>query len=467
MPTASGEQIKQWLEWFNNENEAKYRKLVLDAFRENTKLYELNLSGSNLEVEGIKALAEGLKRNNSIFFLNLSQNNLHGNIILIAEALKSKQSLSYLTLGQNGLDDEDIKNLIEGLEYNDNLAKLDLSFNNIGDEGVKFLAELCQKNSTLSNIILFDNKISDEGATIFADIIKNNHFVTILDLERNSYGYEGIKAIAEALKFNTTLTKLGLNFDNDGLTAIAKAIKANNSLVRLRIGSNPSLPLPVVKIKTLANTISYNTSLAFLNLSHIKILDELALKEGFKENETLCGINLLNSRDSERIKYCYDKCKDNRDRWENIANEVVDQFYLSINRLINYNEINFRELTDLSALKFGHGPIRAILGLKNNLPVVIFFSTLRKLLINAPHSFNNSADLFNHSLKELAKQIVIKKYSKVVAPQYIDYIVVKEFEEEFKAQMEKIYVLHLIDKAQYNKSLEILDNIMNKEGENI
>ncbi|WP_342269486.1 leucine-rich repeat domain-containing protein [Rickettsia endosymbiont of Orchestes rusci] len=131
----------------------------------------LNLFNQKIENEGAKALAEGLKINNSITQLSLSSN--------------------------HQIEDEGAKALAELLKKNNSITQLNLCFNRIGDEGAKALAEALKINNSISQLSLTSNKIGYEGAKALAEGLKNNNSITQLDLGRNEIGDEWFKTINE------------------------------------------------------------------------------------------------------------------------------------------------------------------------------------------------------------------------------------------------------------------------------
>ena len=85
-------------------------------------LLVLSMQSNNLEVDGGKALAEGLKGNNLITELNIADNNLTyygrdmSGIIILADAIKDMGALSKLSLNGNNLNAEGAKHIAGALK---------------------------------------------------------------------------------------------------------------------------------------------------------------------------------------------------------------------------------------------------------------------------------------------------------------------------------------------------------------
>jgi hypothetical protein len=88
---------------------------------------------------------------------------------LIAEALKSNTSLTYLDLSKNEISDAGATSIAEALKSNTSLTNLDLSGNQISDAGAIPIAEALKSNTSLTNLDLNDNQISDEMERILMD----------------------------------------------------------------------------------------------------------------------------------------------------------------------------------------------------------------------------------------------------------------------------------------------------------
>ncbi|XP_004363514.1 hypothetical protein CAOG_03786 [Capsaspora owczarzaki ATCC 30864] len=146
-----------------------------------------------------------------------------------------------LHLFEYEIGDEEAKAIAEALKVNTKLSWLNLAENQIGDVGAQAIAEGLTVNTTLTELFLNRNQIGDVGAQAIAEALKVNTKLTLLSLDYNQIGDAGAQAIAEALKVNKTLTEFYLD-DNQigdaGAQAIAEALKVNKKLTKLDLDQN-------------------------------------------------------------------------------------------------------------------------------------------------------------------------------------------------------------------------------------
>ena len=207
----------------------KLREMQCDVMNEN-----LNLENKKIGNEGIKALAEALKVNQTLQNLNLERNNIGvEGIKALTEALKVNQTLQNLHLYHNKIPIFEIKL--------NSISELDLSRGGIGDSGAIILASLLNDNQSLQNLNLHYNGIGVKGGKALAETLKVNQTLQNLNLERNNIGNEGIKALAETLKVNQTLQNLNLynnNIGDEGSKALVESLKVNQTLQNLNLRDN-------------------------------------------------------------------------------------------------------------------------------------------------------------------------------------------------------------------------------------
>ncbi|CAF1034058.1 unnamed protein product [Didymodactylos carnosus] len=171
-------------------------------------------------------------RCNDTTTLTIGSNNISADgIKAIAEALKTNQTLAVLGIENNNISDAGAKAIAEALKTNQTLTDLDMPNNNISEAGAKAIAEALKTNQTLTGLYMPNNNISDAGAKAIAEALKTNQTLTRLHMANNNISEAGAKAITEALKINQTLTYLDVqtnNISDAGAKAIAKAVKKYN-----------------------------------------------------------------------------------------------------------------------------------------------------------------------------------------------------------------------------------------------
>lgn len=147
------------LDFWGNEITDKSAKAIAQLIRD-TALKGINLGRNKIACIGVALIAESLRQNNSLLYLDI-ENNMTGAIGAesLARALK-------------------VNTMLRGL----NLASTSRGFGKIGDRGAIALASALRVNESLRTLKLHGQNISDKGA----------------------------RAILSALKFNTTLTYISL-----------------------------------------------------------------------------------------------------------------------------------------------------------------------------------------------------------------------------------------------------------------
>jgi Ran GTPase-activating protein (RanGAP) involved in mRNA processing and transport len=221
-------------------------------------LLVLSLENNALFAEGGKALAAGLKGNQVITHLNISNNDLGCNpsygsdtsgITAIADAIPDMRAMTSLDVGMNNIPEkemeeimtiaasmESMKVLCEVPIKDKSLTKLDVSGKNLGTEGALVVAEYLRDNGALSMLSLKGNYLRPGGGKALAEGLKGNQAITKLNIADNRLGFHGdmsgIIVLADVIPDMGAMTSLNLasnhicwNGDMDGIKAISSAIK--------------------------------------------------------------------------------------------------------------------------------------------------------------------------------------------------------------------------------------------------
>ena len=131
-----------------------------------TKKYGVNFDGSRVILEGknirnedLQNISEALKANNTLTYLNLSNNNII-DVQSIGELLKTNNTLTKLWLNNNNITD--VQSIGELLKTNNTLTFLSLNNNNITDDGgIQSIIDGLKTNNTLRVLSLGSNQLSD------------------------------------------------------------------------------------------------------------------------------------------------------------------------------------------------------------------------------------------------------------------------------------------------------------------
>eukprot|EP00094_Tigriopus_californicus_P004289 TCALIF_04135-PA protein Name:"Similar to Lrrc45 Leucine-rich repeat-containing protein 45 (Mus musculus)" AED:0.03 eAED:0.01 QI:0/0.71/0.25/0.87/0.85/0.87/8/236/639 len=170
-------------------------------------LFEFDLTDSYLDQKNLSILLKGLACNQSIQVVNLKGNNLSGdNIALLGLVLKQTTVIQRLCLSWNdlGLEADYFGAFCSGLRENDSLVALNLSNNCLTHKHAQQLANSLQMGvSTLKNLDLRWNNIGSLGGQAFLDALKTNRKLLSIQLEGNQIPSEILSAICHMLHQNS------------------------------------------------------------------------------------------------------------------------------------------------------------------------------------------------------------------------------------------------------------------------
>ena len=175
--------------WLEGNNLTLADGKLANAIAKNTTLKKLYIYNNNIGPEGIKLLADALKKNNMNILEGLY---LYDNIIgdegakYIAKMLADNKTLQKIGLNDNNISDKGAQSLATSLLQNTTLHTIDLGTNSIGDKGAQSIATSLVINTGIQEIYLDDNKIGDRGAEKIADALEANHNIETLDLSGNN-----------------------------------------------------------------------------------------------------------------------------------------------------------------------------------------------------------------------------------------------------------------------------------------
>ncbi|KAJ3340322.1 hypothetical protein HDU93_007163 [Gonapodya sp. JEL0774] len=268
---------------------------------------EITLENKNLGDDGAKAVAEALRRSETVTALNLTGNNVGNDAAwYLASVLKTNKTLENLGLASryplfelvrvisvrpphtdNVIGDTGLLSLSEALKVNSTLQHIELGGdygNRIEDDGIAALADALKQNKTLNFLLLGFNVITDEGIEAISNSMKVNESIKGLHLMGTKMTSVGAKTVAEFLKVNKVLESLslgGTDMNSDGAVEIAEALQVNSTLQELALDHSN---LGNVALRALTDALKVNKTLVALDLSAIKITEPgvLYLADGLK-----------------------------------------------------------------------------------------------------------------------------------------------------------------------------------------
>uniref|UniRef100_A0A8C7RTE7 CARMIL C-terminal domain-containing protein n=1 Tax=Oncorhynchus mykiss TaxID=8022 RepID=A0A8C7RTE7_ONCMY len=199
-------------------------------------LSSVNLSGTKLPLEALKALLLGLGCNPNLseVSLDLSSCELRsGGAQILEGCIAEIPNISSLDISDNGLD-SDLTTLLVWLAKNRSIRHLSLgkNFNNIKSKNLSQVLDnlvhmIQEEESPLTSISLADSKLKGD-LSIVLNALGSNASLTRVDISGNGMGDMGAKMLAKALQINTKLRTVMWDKNNvslQGLQDVASALE--------------------------------------------------------------------------------------------------------------------------------------------------------------------------------------------------------------------------------------------------
>ncbi|XP_030743038.2 F-actin-uncapping protein LRRC16A [Echinops telfairi] len=208
-------------------------------FSSSLALMQINLSGTKLSPEPLKALLLGLACNHSLKAVSLDLSNCElghclrsGGAQVLEGCIAEIHNITSLDISDNGLE-SDLSTLIVWLSKNRSIQHLALgkNFNNMKSKNLTpvldNLVQMIQdEESPLQSLSLADSKLKTE-VTIIINALGSNTSLTKVDISGNGMGDMGAKMLAKALQINTKLRNYTLRFMPIPMYDAAQALKTN------------------------------------------------------------------------------------------------------------------------------------------------------------------------------------------------------------------------------------------------
>ncbi|XP_041843062.1 F-actin-uncapping protein LRRC16A-like isoform X2 [Melanotaenia boesemani] len=212
-------------------------------------LSSINVSGTKLPPEALKALLLGLASNPSLkdVSLDLSCCELRsGGSQILEGCIAEIPNISSLDISDNGLDSE-LSTLLVWLAKNRSIKHLSLgkNFNNIKSKNLAPVLDslvhmIQEEESPLTSLSLADSRLKSD-LTIVLNALGSNSTLTRLDISGNAMGDMGAKMLAKALQINSKLRTVIWDKNNtspQGLQDVAAALEKNFTI--------RFMPIPII-----------------------------------------------------------------------------------------------------------------------------------------------------------------------------------------------------------------------------
>ncbi|XP_037309621.2 F-actin-uncapping protein LRRC16A-like isoform X3 [Pungitius pungitius] len=218
-------------------------------FSSTMSLSSINVSGTKLPPEALKALLLGLASNLNLkdASLDLSCCELRsGGSQILEGCIAEIPNISSLDISDNGLD-SDLSTLLVWLAKNRSIRHLSLgkNFNNIKSKNLAPVLDslvhmIQEEESPLTSLSLADSRLKSD-LTIVLNALGSNSSLIRLDISGNAMGDMGAKMLAKALQINSKLKTVIWDRNNvspQGLQDVAAALEKNFTI--------RFMPIPII-----------------------------------------------------------------------------------------------------------------------------------------------------------------------------------------------------------------------------
>ncbi|KAM3613836.1 uncharacterized protein V6R79_005672 [Siganus canaliculatus] len=212
-------------------------------------LSSINVSGTKLPPEALKALLLGLASNLNLkdVSLDLSCCELRsGGSQILEGCIAEIPNISSLDLSDNGLD-SDLSFLLLSLAKNRSIKHLSLgkNFNNIKSKNLAPVLDslvhmIQEEESPLTSLSLADSRLKSD-LTIVLNALGSNSTLTRLDISGNAMGDMGAKMLAKALQINSKLRTVIWDKNNTGPQGLQDVAAAMEKNFTIRF-----MPIPII-----------------------------------------------------------------------------------------------------------------------------------------------------------------------------------------------------------------------------
>uniref|UniRef100_A0AAX7VPH0 CARMIL C-terminal domain-containing protein n=1 Tax=Astatotilapia calliptera TaxID=8154 RepID=A0AAX7VPH0_ASTCA len=209
-------------------------------FSSAASLTSINVSGTKLPPEAVKALLLGLASNPSVkdVSLDLSCCELRsGGSQILEGCIAEIPNISSLDISDNGLDSE-LSTLLVWLAKNRSIRHLSLgkNFNNIKSKlksDLTIILNALGSNSTLTRLDISGNAMGDMGAKMLAKALQINSKLRTVIWDKNNTSPQGLQDVAAALEKNFTIRFMPLPIIDASQALKASPEKTEDALLKI------------------------------------------------------------------------------------------------------------------------------------------------------------------------------------------------------------------------------------------
>ncbi|XP_032197159.1 F-actin-uncapping protein LRRC16A [Mustela erminea] len=305
-------------------------------FSSSLSLMQLNLSGTKLSPEPLKALLLGLACNHNLKGVSLDLSNCElrsGGAQVLEGCIAEIHNITSLDISDNGLE-SDLSTLIVWLSKNRSIQHLALgkNFNNMKSKNLTpvldNLVQMIQdEESPLQSLSLADSKLKTE-VTILINALGSNTSLTKVDISGNGMGDMGAKMLAKALQINTKLRTVIWDKNNitaQGFQDIAVAMEKNYTL--------RFMPIPMYDASQALKTNPEKTEEALQKIENY-LLRNHETRKYLQEQAYRLQQGIVTSTTQQMIDRICVKVQDHLNSLRNCAGDAVQEDLKSAERLM-------------------------------------------------------------------------------------------------------------------------------------
>ncbi|KAM6185468.1 F-actin-uncapping protein LRRC16A [Rhynchocyon petersi] len=309
-------------------------------FSSSLALMQINLSGTKLSPEPLKALLLGLACNHSLKGVSLDLSNCElghclrsGGAQVLEGCIAEIHNITSLDISDNGLE-SDLSTLIVWLSKNRSIQHLALgkNFNNMKSKNLTpvldNLVQMIQdEESPLQSLSLADSKLKTE-VTIIINALGSNTSLTKVDISGNGMGDMGAKMLAKALQINTKLRTVIWDKNNitaQGFQDIAVAMEKNYTL--------RFMPIPMYDASQALKTNPEKTEEALQKIENY-LLRNHETRKYLQEQAYRLQQGIVTSTTQQMIDRICVKVQDHLNSLRNCGGDAVQEDLKSAERLM-------------------------------------------------------------------------------------------------------------------------------------
>ncbi|XP_035968109.2 F-actin-uncapping protein LRRC16A isoform X6 [Halichoerus grypus] len=305
-------------------------------FSSSLSLMQLNLSGTKLSPEPLKALLLGLACNHNLKGVSLDLSNCElrsGGAQVLEGCIAEIHNITSLDISDNGLE-SDLSTLIVWLSKNRSIQHLALgkNFNNMKSKNLTpvldNLVQMIQdEESPLQSLSLADSKLKTE-VTILINALGSNTSLTKVDISGNGMGDMGAKMLAKALQINTKLRTVIWDKNNitaQGFQDIAVAMEKNYTL--------RFMPIPMYDASQALKTNPEKTEEALQKIENY-LLRNHETRKYLQEQAYRLQQGIVTSTTQQMIDRICVKVQDHLNSLRNCVGDAVQEDLKSAERLM-------------------------------------------------------------------------------------------------------------------------------------